>query len=260
MSVEKSNFYNWEMVCTKVSVITICYNCVDTLQKTIDSVIAQKYLGLEYIIIDGASKDGTVDIIKRNECKITKWLSEPDDGIYDAMGKGLRMATGDWIIFMNAGDRFASYDIINRIFAENKIPATCAAVFGDMIEERKNHDVLIKATPFFKSKSLLPPMGFSHQSVFLRTSLAKEIGFDESFKIAADYAMVYRIYQMNPCFFYIPMAIGQIEPAGFSHCNKRKWLVETADITKKTNKIVTWALIELKLMRYHLRSIKGQFL
>lgn len=241
---------------TKVSVITICYNSVNTLQKTIDSIVAQEYLDLEYIVVDGGSNDGTVDIIKRNEFKITRWQSEPDEGIYDAMSKGLKMATGDWVIFMNSGDRFASSDILNRIFTGLEFPLTCSAIFGDMIEERKYHNVLIKATPFFSNKSLLPSMGFSHQSVFLRTLLAKKVGFDKKYKVAADYAMVYRIYQINPNFLYIPIAIGHIEPAGFSHCNKRRWLNETADITMKTGRIVRFWLIELRLMRYRLRTVK----
>lgn len=87
-----------------ISIITICYNAASDLEKTIKSVAAQKFKDFEYIVIDGQSKDSTLDIIKRNEDVISKWVSEPDKGIYDAMNKGIRMAEGDWLIMMNAGD------------------------------------------------------------------------------------------------------------------------------------------------------------
>ena len=88
----------------KITFITVCYNAIDTLEKTILSIINQTYPNIEYIIIDGASTDGTVDIIKKYEHKLSYWISEPDKGIYDAMNKGLKRATGDYINFMNADD------------------------------------------------------------------------------------------------------------------------------------------------------------
>ena len=85
-----------------ITVVTICYNAVDTIEETIKSVIEQTYPNIEYIVIDGGSKDGTVDIIKKYQDKISYWVSEPDRGIYDAMNKGTMKANGRWINFMNS--------------------------------------------------------------------------------------------------------------------------------------------------------------
>ena len=87
-----------------ISVVTVSYNAVSTIEQTILSVINQTYPHIEYIIIDGGSTDGTVDVIKKYADKITYWVSEPDKGIYDAMNKGLRRVRGDWCVFMNSGD------------------------------------------------------------------------------------------------------------------------------------------------------------
>ena len=106
---------------TLISIVTVSYNAVLTIEQTILSVINQTYPNVEYIIIDGGSTDGTVDIIKKYEDKIAYWVSEPDKGIYDAMNKGVVVATGEWINFMNAGDIFTDGDVIDKLFHQNII-------------------------------------------------------------------------------------------------------------------------------------------
>ena len=107
----------------RLTVITVCYQAAEMLQKTIDSVSQQDYKPLEYIVVDGGSTDGTLDIIARHQDIITRWVSEPDRGIYDAMNKGVTMATGEWVIFMNAGDTFAAPDVLRRIFKPTPNPS-----------------------------------------------------------------------------------------------------------------------------------------
>ena len=99
-----------------ISVVTVSYNAVDTIERTILSVLNQTYSDIEYIIIDGGSTDGTVDLIKKYADKITYWVSEPDQGIYDAMNKGIDVATGEWINFMNSGDSFYRQDVLSSLF------------------------------------------------------------------------------------------------------------------------------------------------
>lgn len=111
-----------ENIGNKVSVITICYNCKADLEQTVNSVLAQNYHDMEYIIVDGGSTDGTLAMLETYSDRITKLISEPDDGIYDALNKGVKAATGQWIICMNAGDTFIQpttlADIFSQPFAE----------------------------------------------------------------------------------------------------------------------------------------------
>ena len=94
-----------------VTVITVCYNAKEALKTTMRSVFAQRYDALEYVIVDGASTDGSVELIKQSANKVDHWVSEPDNGIYDAMNKGARQASGEWVMFLNAGDEFANEDV-----------------------------------------------------------------------------------------------------------------------------------------------------
>ena len=114
----------------KISVITICYNAEKTIERTIKSVLNQSYKNLEYIIIDGGSKDNTMKIVKRYKDKISSVISEPDNGIYDAMNKGVRIATGEWLNMMNAGDCYTNDEVLNEIFSTS-IPKDKTVIYSD---------------------------------------------------------------------------------------------------------------------------------
>lgn len=116
------------MIQPKISVVTVCYNAINDIEKTILSVINQTYSNIEYIIIDGGSTDGTMDIVNKYKDKIDVIVSEPDKGIYDAMNKGIDRATGDWINFMNAGDCF-----FNNVALENVFPRNYESVNFDIL-------------------------------------------------------------------------------------------------------------------------------
>lgn len=152
----------------KISIITISFNAIEGIERTICSVINQTYTNIEYIIIDGGSTDGTVDIIKKYENKITKWISEPDKGIYDAMNKGIKMASGEWINFMNAGDRFANKTVLAEIF-KTDYPDNVKFLYSDnYFENRKGKRILA-----FHSHNV---MKINHQSSIYRKSLHEERG------------------------------------------------------------------------------------
>jgi glycosyltransferase involved in cell wall biosynthesis len=132
----------------KISIITVCYNSQNTVESTIQSVLNQTYLNIEYIIIDGGSEDGTKDIINKYLDKIAKYVSESDKGIYDAMNKGITLATGEIIGFLNSDDIFFDNDIVLKIaslFTEFKL---LDSVFGDIIFFNEKNKLLIKLKLF----------------------------------------------------------------------------------------------------------------
>ena len=134
-----------ESVFPKISVVTVSYNAVTTIEETILSVVNQTYKNIEYIIIDGGSTDGTVDIIKKYADRIDYWVSEPDKGIYDAMNKGIVKSTGEWIHFLNAGDVYLNTHILEdciRCFNEKKVKAD--VLYGDVICKFDFGNLLLK--------------------------------------------------------------------------------------------------------------------
>lgn len=168
----------------KVSVITVCYNAADTLERTILSVINQKYDNLEYIIIDGNSQDETLSIIHKYAHRISKWKSEPDKGIYDAMNKGVFSATGEWIIFRNSGDVFFNEHSIEIVFekyidgGEDFIVCKCRC---------EKLGLYYEATPNLGTFSIYEGMPFSHPSTFIRRSTQLKYPFNISYRNSADY-------------------------------------------------------------------------
>jgi glycosyltransferase involved in cell wall biosynthesis len=171
----------------KISIITVVYNGEKVLLRTIESIANQTFRDIEYIIIDGSSKDGTLEIIEKNNHSITKWISEPDKGLYDAMNKGLRMAHGEYVLFLNAGDQFYEKTTLAKIF---DVPHDADVYYGEtmMIDEEGKEIGLrrLKAPETLSWKSLINGMVVCHQSFIVRRSIAPE--YDIKFVIAADYA------------------------------------------------------------------------
>ncbi len=182
----------------KISVVTVCYNSVDTIEETMLSVLNQTYPDVEYIIIDGGSTDGTVDIIKKYAGRVAYWISEPDKGIYDAMNKGIAAATGDYINFMNSGDRFASTNVIENCFSN--LRGTPIIIYGNWIESVESMLIPKKALELgYLSKG----MPFPHQSAFIAVSYHKYHPYCLNFPIAADYNLFYNAVKQGVEFRYI---------------------------------------------------------
>lgn len=195
------------MICPKVSILTICYNAVDSIKETIVSVINQTYANVEYIVIDGGSKDGTLDVIAEYNSKISKIVSEHDNGIYDAMNKGIEYVTGDWCIFMNAGDVFFENDVLEKVF--NQDNSFYDLVYGDAVYRytKKSIARYVKAKPLNK---IVWHMVFSHQSLFVKSKILKERNFDTKYKFAADYDMILRCYLEGRKFCYLSIPISTV--------------------------------------------------
>ncbi len=194
----------------RVSLVTVCYNAEQVIEKTILSVLEQTYGNIEYIIVDGNSSDNTTRIIKHYEHQVDLWISEDDSGIYNAMNKAIDMAAGDWIVFMNAGDTFCNHSTVSKVMEH--INGDSELVYGDHIR----NDHYERAEVFEISKG----MTFCHQALFAKTALMKAYPFDESYKISADYHFVLRMYLQKRIFQYIPMAIANYADDGVSAQNK----------------------------------------
>ncbi len=175
----------------KISVITVCYNSAKTIERTIKSVIAQDYEELEYIIIDGASTDGTQDIIERYKDKISIYVSEPDSGLYDAMNKGLERANGEVFAFLNSDDYYVE-NVLNRVkkYFEN---SNADMVSGNMYlcENGINTKAVYDKS---KKENMFCQVVYPHPALFAKRELYKKYGgFDTSYKIAADSEWVMRV-------------------------------------------------------------------
>lgn len=205
-----------------ISVVTVAFNAVTTIEKTILSVINQTYPNIEYIIIDGGSKDGTVDIIKKYEDKIAYWVSEPDKGIYDAMNKGIRVATGEWINFMNCGDSFYQDSVLSEIFFNRQyIKSAPDVIYGDtsVIEEWGIYEK--RPQELSLMKRWLP---FCHQSSFVKISLMKKYLFDIQYSICADHNFFYIIWKTKSFFLYVPLTIANFNNSIYSLSSNNKAL------------------------------------
>lgn len=207
----------------KVSVVTVCYNALHQIEKTIKSVLSQSSCEYEYIIIDGASSDGTYELIKsyenRFERKKIKYVhvSEADDGIYHAMNKSVKYCSGDWVIFMNAGDFFYSENIISDLFSQC-YDKKVAVLYGGVVKFDTKRNIEIKELPN-DIEVIYKCMPFCHQSSFVRLSDFNVVGFDPNFKIAADYDFFLRLYLQGKMFLKIDCYISYFELNGISSNN-----------------------------------------
>ncbi|MBP6182808.1 glycosyltransferase family 2 protein [Flavobacterium sp.] len=179
----------------KITIITVCYNSAATLEKTILSVAGQTYATIEYIIVDGNSKDRTLDIIKNHEDKIAQWISEPDKGLYDAMNKGIAMATGDVIGILNSDDTFNSNTVIEEIVAFHTKNTIDASVGNIMQHKEDGKIVRVYSSKYWTPEKLkigfMPP----HPSIFFKRELFDRLGFYElDFIIGADYELITRFF------------------------------------------------------------------
>ncbi|MGK6350746.1 glycosyltransferase family 2 protein [Parapedobacter sp. DT-150] len=174
-----------------LTVITVVYNNVRDIERTILSVVGQTYPHIEYLIIDGGSTDGTVEVIKRHSDRITRWVSEPDKGIYDAMNKGLTMATGDYVLFMNSGDEIYAQDTVAQVFASTPD----ADIYYGETELYDPHGESLglrrHAIPDqFTWRSFRYGMNISHQAIYIRRAIAAP--YDLCYRLSADIDWVIR--------------------------------------------------------------------
>lgn len=235
------NIVNYQKM--KISVITVTYNAEAFLANTLNSILMQDCASFESVIIDGGSKDGTVDIIKSFEkrvndgefnisCDSFRWISEPDKGLYDAMNKGIRLSKGDFVWFINAGDKIFDNCTISKILKVYK--ESCDVIYGQtlIIDSCENivgerHKIAPKK---LTKNTLLNGLVVCHQSILVRRSLAPE--YNLKYKISADYDWVCNVLALSSENIYTDSYLSRFMQSGISSVHKKKSLKERFVIMK----------------------------
>ncbi|WP_152286937.1 glycosyltransferase family 2 protein [Flavicella marina] len=222
----------------KISIITVCYNSEKTIEKTFLSVKNQSYKHIEYIVVDGGSTDGTLDLIKKYKDTVTNWVSEADNGLYDAMNKGIQMATGDLVGIVNSDDTFFNNQVLENIATfhlQNDIDASV----GNIVQ----HNEFGKIVRKYSAKQWFPEklkIGFmpAHPAIFFKRELFAKYGvYQLDFKIGADYELITRFFLKEKIIWKYSgitthaMLIGGVSSSGFS-----SYKLITKEIAKALNR------------------------
>jgi glycosyltransferase involved in cell wall biosynthesis len=221
------------MIKPKISIITVVYNSEKLIESTIVSVLKQSYNNVEFIIIDGNSKDNTVAIIKKYNDKIYYWISEPDKGLYDAMNKGLSKATGDYVCFLNSGDKLYASDTLDKAFSQ--LTTLPDVVYGETMIVDNNGVELglrrLKAPEKLTWKSFQDGMLVCHQSIYIKRDIADY--YNLKYKIAADYEWVLKSLKKAKTIYNSKEILTRFLDGGINKKNIRKGLTERLKIMVK---------------------------
>ena len=211
-----------------ITVVTVCYNSASMIEKTLKSVIEQSFPNKQYVVIDGASIDGTQKIVERFSESIDHFVSESDSGIYHAMNKAVYVSKGEWIIFMNAGDVFVDKDVLTKVSQE--LSKGTDVVYGDIITS-SNNELHLKEAP--EEITRIHRMPFCHQAVFTRTSLLRKFPFDEKYKLSADFKLYKQLSLEETVFRRLPIPITIYDRTGLSNSQRARGLAENIAIIKE---------------------------
>jgi len=224
----------------KVSIITVCFNSDKTIEKTIQSVISQKYKNIEYIIIDGNSSDNTSKIISKYSEYISKYISEPDAGIYDAMNKGINCAEGDVVAILNSDDFYTDKNVISdvvELFTNQKVDI----VYGDIEYFNQSHEdtiVRVWVAGEYKRGSFVRGWHPPHPAFFAKKSMYNKYGgFDISLNISADFDLMLRFMDFNKAFsLYLNRSLVQMCAGGESGKSIKNIFIGNMNILKSFRK------------------------
>lgn len=248
----------------KVSVVTVCFNSADTIRETIESVISQNYNNLEYIIVDGGSKDGTLDIIQEYRRHVTTFVSEPDRGMYDAMNKGIALASGDAVCHLNSDDTYSSPDALARL-VDCLEGANAQAVFADLVMvDRQQTGRILR---YYSSRSFTPArlrygwMPAHPTFLVLRGQYERYGGYSLAYQIAADFEMMVRLFHVAKVkYAYLPEVVVRMKYGGKSTAGWQSSLLLNSEIATacnshglRTNLFLILLKIPLKLLELVMR-------
>jgi len=226
----------------KISIVTPSFNSERFIEDCILSVLNQNYPNFEHIIIDGGSNDGTIDIIKKY--KHLKWISEPDNGLYDAMNKGIKMSSGKYIGILNSDDWYEE-DVFNKVLNIFESKSNVGVVHGDMLKW-KNGKIYRKDK--YKEHQMYYGMWVKHPTCFIRKEIYEHYGlFNTKYKLQADYELMLRFKKNGVIFHYIPHVITNFRMGGYSTEN---WsLKESIEVRTKNGFSFIWAFISAITVR-----------
>lgn len=204
----------------KISIITVVYNAVSLIEQTLQSVVEQDHEPVEYIVVDGKSDDGTLSVIERFRDRIDVLISEKDDGMYEAMNKGIAVASGEFALFMNAGDTFYSRGSISSL--AKQISDGCDVIYGDRNYIHGNGRAEIQASRHINT--LFQRMPYCHQSALASTKVLREFPFNTTYRFAADYNQLVEMYLAGKRFQQVPGPICNYIEGGISESGLRPYL------------------------------------
>lgn len=253
----------------KVSIVTVCYNSESTIQRTIESVLLQTYKNIEYIIIDGYSMDETISIIEKYKSKIDVIVSEPDQGIYDAMNKGINLATGDIIAMLNSDDFYQDRNVIETVVDKFSSFPDVDLVFGDVAfvsPDNLERITRLYGSGHFKPWKLrfgwMPP----HPATFIKKNIYDQFGlYSLDYKISSDYEMFVRLLLVNKLRFHhinkvlIKMRTGGVSTSGIKHSIllNREIVKACRNNNIYTNIIFVLSKIPFKVREYFCQPSEG---
>lgn len=225
----------------KYTIITVCYNDMQGLKRTMESVLHQTDVSYEYVVVDGGSNDGTLRVITDMQARFAlmnvqlRYVSEKDNGIFNAMNKGIDMASGEWVIYLNSGDYLCSPDVLST--ASKKLNDKADVAYGDCVLRRGNLYKYIIAPVELIIDEGIP---FCHQSMFIKNSVLKNYKFVEEWKVCGDYDQFIRLYQDGYKFIYLHMPVSVFEIGGVSSTDEGRIIVsdESIDVLSRY-KIIT---------------------
>jgi len=212
----------------KLTIITVCLNIASTIERTCQSIVNQTFQDFEWIVVDGASTDGTLQILEKYRNRIDILISEPDKGIYNAMNKGIKLASGEYVNFMNGGDEFYDNDVLAKVFNGKEYDAD--VIYGATYY--KDHNKLSISQNIPDKKSFYK-CSINHQSAIIKTKYQKKYPFDEKYKVCADYDFFIKLVFSNKKFVTTDIIISTFYSGGYGQINHELGLEENKMIREK---------------------------
>ena len=237
-----------------ISIITVCFNSAKTIRRTIESVLNQTYTNIEYILVDGKSTDNTVAIIEEYASRCTakgipyRWMSEPDSGIYDAMNKGIKMATGEWIGIINSDDWYeldACEIVINNYQNNSKIMIFAGAIRSILnLNNKSYYQTIIPSLEQINFR-----MTLCHPAVFVKADLYRQRNFDSSYKVIADWELMKYFANSQVEFCLVDRVLANFTEGGISNVRNLGYYLELLKVLKATYPVYAYYFVGKMILR-----------